>query len=79
MNASHADRSPSVDDVGPFADLPTQEPEEGHVRDTWLRFRVMATIDLDRGGGYRWDPSAYRPIPVEQDGEDGFAFAKVRD
>lgn len=81
MNASRPDPSaPSNDAHGPFADLPSFDGDEGHVRRTWLRFRVMATLDHDRGGGYRWDPSEYRPIPVqEDDGEDGFAFAKIRE
>lgn len=67
------------DPSGPFADLPTDSREEGHVRRTWLRYRVMATLDVERGGGYRWNPSEYQPIPVEEDGETGFAFAKVRE
>lgn len=79
MHASCPDPSASTDQPrGPFADVPTGDEDQGHVRRTWLRYRVMATLDTDRGGGYRWDPSEYQPIPVEQDGEAGFAFAKVR-
>jgi hypothetical protein len=79
MNASLTeDSAPCDEPLGPFADMTDHDAGEGHVRRTWLRYRVMATLEMDRGGGYRWDPSEYRPIPVEEDGETGFAFAKVR-
>lgn len=79
MHATCPDPSAAGNDAcGPFADLPT-DGHEGHVRRTWLRYRVMATLEMERGGGYRWDPSEYQPIPVDEDGEPGFAFAKVRD
>lgn len=62
----------------PFSEIPFASEEKNHVRRTWLHCRVMETLETDRGGGYRWDPTQYMPIPVEKDGEPGVAFARTR-
>lgn len=49
----------------------------GYTRDAWLKRRVIATVDLDRGGAYTWNPSAYSPVPILEDGDTGLVFAKT--